>query len=898
MNNKHKLISTWWGGTNRVIVMALFFLIIGMLSIGTGFAADQTVSGTNFQSIQDEIDSADSGDRILLGSKNYTSSGSRILVSDNKDLTIQGSSNTNRATLNANNLHGILYIQSGSSATIRYVNFVEGGSSNSGSSNHALGAHGTVLIENCNFIDSRGDSGSAIYINTTAPNSIIRNCNFTNNYANNHGDNDYTAGGAVCIHGADNTEVRNCYFSGNTALDYGGALTIRNTALNAKVINCDFVNNKAPNGGAIYNQLGTTTISGCTFTNNQATNLGGAIYSTSSLNIVSSSFTNNGAKNGGAIYSTHALVISSCSFNQNTAKNNGGAIFLSGSSMSTISESSKFKSNSAKNGGAIYSVGSLNIMGGTVSGNTATYGSGIYNLGTLEITGTIFKSNTADIRKIDVISEKSVVAGDKINIEAYVIAGDNVIGAIYTKNSNININGQIPLISDKVVNKDVTLTVDSQTYYLSTDSNGKVILEVSTSPIKGVSVNILGTVSSSKKEFKKKAKVKVKIDSKRPKKVTKTKTTIYAKGKTTVKFKKGKVEKIVYTKGKTVKFMRGKKEKVKKIVYTNDKIVKHMKNGKKYTYYNNIKNTTEYSQAKQRYKDSEWSGYDFDENNMIYKGRYLNYNIITTTITETVDKNGKTISSVKDNITTVVTYKKISKGKFKRITTITETIFIGDKIVNSPYIGSGNPNEFYKVDTNDMMLKNLASSITMGFTNDYDKTNAIYNWVRKNIQYVSGAQLSASDVYNQKIGNCVGLSNLITALCRISDIPAQYETKVAFDTRVAFESQDKLNYTQLSKGHVGHMWALIYMEDAKGWINSNQYYSMNGWCHADGTFRNYQDYDIIWGSLISHWTGTVESNYFIYYLHEICINSTFEHFNYDCNWEFGSNHQDTNVRWT
>ena len=428
MNNKNKLILTGGGGTNRVIVMALFFLAIGMLSLGTVSAAtDHSVSGSNFQSVQDVIDSSASGDRILLGNKTYTSSGSRIRVSNNMSLTIQGSSNTNRATLNANNLHGILYIQSGSSATIRYVNFVKGAKLNNESANHALGAYGTVLIENCDFSGSTGDSGSAIYVNTTAPNTIIRSCNFINNYADNHGDNDYTAGGAVCVNGADNTEISNCYFSGNTALNHGGALTIRNNAVNVRVTSCNFVNNEAPNGGAIFNHLASTTISGCTFTGNQATDSGGAIYLDAPLNIISSTFNNNYANTGGAIFSADSLTIAGSTFTSNSAIN-GGAIY----STSTLAiSSSNFSNNNAlSNGGAIFSADSLTISGSTFTSNSAINGGGIYSINQLILTDSSLSLNTAT-------TGGAIYSTNLLTVDNTKFTGNNAMnkgGAIYTNN--------------------------------------------------------------------------------------------------------------------------------------------------------------------------------------------------------------------------------------------------------------------------------------------------------------------------------------------------------------------------------------------------------------------------------------------------------------------------------
>ena len=417
-------------------LLTIIFLTIIFCSISSSvFAVDHTVGGSNFQNINNTISSANSGDRILLGTSTYTGSGSIISLNNNKNLTIQGQSNSNRATLNANNLHGILYVQRGSSATIRYVNFVNGGSTGC-----ALGIDGTVLIENCNFINSRGDSGAAVLVYESAANTIIRNCNFTNNYANNQDINNYTTGGAVCINGADNVEIRNCYFSGNRALNIGGALTIREGATNTKIINCNFINNQAPNGGAIYSQVATTIISNCTFTNNKASNIGGVIYSLGNLTIVNSIFNKNTAKNGGAIYtrSNDLNFIKNSKFTDNSGKY-GGAIYNGGT---LIIQSSTFESNKASSyGGAIYALRNLNITGSNINKNSAVYGSAVYNLATLWMSKVNINLNIAKVIGIYLKYPISVKASKKISINIFLKTGDNINGGIYNKKGNTYING-------------------------------------------------------------------------------------------------------------------------------------------------------------------------------------------------------------------------------------------------------------------------------------------------------------------------------------------------------------------------------------------------------------------------------------------------------------------------
>ncbi len=388
-----------YGNKIFILSLTLCVCVIGMfgsLSISDVSATDRSVSGTGFDDIQDTIDvSASSGDRVLLGAKTYTGSGYAIRVSGGKNVTIQGQSNTNRATLNANNLQSTLNIDNESSATIRYVNFEKGGSTR-----RALTSHGTVLIENCSFSNCQGDSGSAIYIaNPESSNSIIRYCNFTNNHAFDDTNNDFASGGAVCIDCSDNFLIENCYFGGNRALTYGGALTIRNHSANAKVINCSFVNNYVDelSGGAINTNC-PLIVTGCIFTNNRAIDTGGAIHhmDTGVMIVTDCVFTNNIANNGtGGIRTYAPLSIINCNFTGNRNLNyRGGAIFC-GAELNITD--SRFISNYARTeGGAVYSNGRLLIKNTVFTGNNATNtGGAIRADGNIEINLSNFTNNHA-----------------------------------------------------------------------------------------------------------------------------------------------------------------------------------------------------------------------------------------------------------------------------------------------------------------------------------------------------------------------------------------------------------------------------------------------------------------------------------------------------------------------
>ena len=195
-------------------------------------------------------------------------------------------------------------------------------------------------------------------------NAYVVNCNFINNTATN--------GGAV---GGGSNSAQNCIFEGNTAVKNGGA------SYGYTVYNSKFILNHADDGGATY----TGSVSNCIFENNTATNDGGAILDTYAVNCNfmynsairggamfqnsarNCNFTYNYAEYGGAMFNSHS---DACKFRYNTAKIQGGAIDEGGA------DSSEFRYNSARNGGA---VSLTDLISCGLFNNTATeYGGAAY----------------------------------------------------------------------------------------------------------------------------------------------------------------------------------------------------------------------------------------------------------------------------------------------------------------------------------------------------------------------------------------------------------------------------------------------------------------------------------------------------------------------------------------
>jgi predicted outer membrane repeat protein len=120
-----------------------------------------------------------------------------------------------------------------------------------------------------------------------------------------------TDGGAARVDGA-RLDFLYCVFADNVASDRGGAICTTNTDF--MILDCDFRNNSAARGGAVFIGASATSarsvIDECVFEQNSATNIGGALRIEGNLDITESTFTENsaGTTGGGASFATTSDV--------------------------------------------------------------------------------------------------------------------------------------------------------------------------------------------------------------------------------------------------------------------------------------------------------------------------------------------------------------------------------------------------------------------------------------------------------------------------------------------------------------------------------------------------------------------------------------------------------------
>lgn len=165
----------------------------------------------------------------------------------------------------------------------------------------------------------------------------------------------------------------------------GGTLTV--TA-------CTFSDNDAYfYGGGIYNSDGTVTVADSTFLSNGAHYAGGAIYQHGgTLGVSNSTLADNGTGYaGGAIYNDHGTVAVHASTLSGNISDAGGAISSGGDL--AVSNSSFFGNSAGglDGGGGILTYGTATVTNCTLAGNSAggSNGAGIQNTGALTIQNTI-----------------------------------------------------------------------------------------------------------------------------------------------------------------------------------------------------------------------------------------------------------------------------------------------------------------------------------------------------------------------------------------------------------------------------------------------------------------------------------------------------------------------------
>ncbi|MBQ9786481.1 MAG: hypothetical protein IJW25_03330, partial [Clostridia bacterium] len=221
-----------------------------------------------------------------------------------------------------------------------------------------------VTILNCKFLNNQTKGkGGVFYLNNNTNTTLkIYDCEFIGNKST-AGD-----GGVIYAKTAIDLEIYNTLFEGNeaTTSPYAGG-AIWAAGGEHSFYNCEFINNKAYNSGAVVlNEAVGVSIIDCTFEGNKGNSggsLGGALriigadINNTYLKIDNSEFKTNNAGTGGAIsFNKGYAEITNCEFSGNTSGQTGGAIGFGTNIIRVRIENCEFNECKASDvGGAIYS---------------------------------------------------------------------------------------------------------------------------------------------------------------------------------------------------------------------------------------------------------------------------------------------------------------------------------------------------------------------------------------------------------------------------------------------------------------------------------------------------------------------------------------------------------------
>ena len=344
-------------------------------------------------------------------------------------------------------------------------NFINNNASNGGGVNFFESFENVIF--NGEFIDNSAVNGGAIaagegivsdvsfknnhavYFNSSG---TVTNCIFTDNFAS--GD-----GGAVYFN--TNGEVTYCSFVNGYATGWGGAVYFNKDAT-GNVINCNFTDNSAGGGGAVF-FFDNGTVTNCSFTENVAAVDGGAISMTFG-SVESCNFVNNSAKMGGAIGMKG--TVSNCIFTDNTATLEGGALWMGSSSI----ENCSFTGNNAPTGSAIH------------FWSTSA---------TMTVSNSILLNNKAKAEVLDVVKNDDNITitftGQNNILNAIYSSGDvNFTNVSYWGANGIENTGSSAIThsrSNKEAGQNITVGIVVNGFLLLnevkvTDENGTIVLNI------------------------------------------------------------------------------------------------------------------------------------------------------------------------------------------------------------------------------------------------------------------------------------------------------------------------------------------------------------------------------------------------------------------------------------
>ncbi|WP_296894419.1 Ig-like domain repeat protein [uncultured Methanobrevibacter sp.] len=296
--------------------------------------------------------------------------------------------------------------------------------------------------------------GQSRIFNITSANVTLNDIKFVNgNSSGKYGDG-VDMGGAIFWSGQNGT-LKNCEFRDNNAT-IGGAIYYNSTASNAKIGGSYFFNNTAvTNGGAIDCNASEMNLTNTLFESNYAGEYGAALCRESNATGGfgrNNNFTANNAGKAGAALAwmgVNKITINNYIFIDNTAGENGGAIYVDANSnnctvLNSVFEGNNVTSQTGGNGGAIDWLGAnATVLCSNFTNNNAYDGGAIYigsATGYTNITGSTFADNGAInnggainlVASSVTVNESNFYDNSAVNGGALYVGGEGTTNFVYS----------------------------------------------------------------------------------------------------------------------------------------------------------------------------------------------------------------------------------------------------------------------------------------------------------------------------------------------------------------------------------------------------------------------------------------------------------------------------------
>ena len=275
-----------------------------------------------------------------------------------------------------------------------------------------LGGEGELLIEKSVVINASTVSGVTIDANQNS--RVMKTANQTSVTLTNLTLTGGNASDGGAIYGGEGVEITmvDSTVTGNESSGFGGGLFVYGYGSSVNIVNSEFSNNVADSdGGAIYLEQdggNTLTLTNSRIVNNVATrDEGGGIWSAGYDDVISltdSVVMNNtaGTQGGGIYLEDGTLTLTNTSISGNSSTESGGGVYGSSSSTITVLNSTISGNSAAEQGGGIFADSDyLTLTNSTVSGNTADQqGGGIYTGANTTLSHSTVANNTNGIAYI------------------------------------------------------------------------------------------------------------------------------------------------------------------------------------------------------------------------------------------------------------------------------------------------------------------------------------------------------------------------------------------------------------------------------------------------------------------------------------------------------------------